>query len=439
MKALEDTLARAADEVRHKVAQVPARAEGAARVRVRTARLVRLGALLALMLSLGAVYFILGPGSSPRGFVAPPTEPERQADVYILFPSDVDSMVGELTAAEVATWEGVEYASFWGPERTLQDFSELFADQPSLIAIVEQDPSVLGSSVRVWLTPDADSDALVERARQTFPDAVSVETRDERNAGVTTANGESAVTTIAVPTELETAGIDLQDEILADGKVSRDESVRAVARMAACMIEHGLTGVTWSVDASGGGWSGGYASLAGDERAGAGDTVAAAEEAIYHLCFYSYVNRVGQGLDRVGQGAEWGPTELAATVGAFLPVLEELDAQLLDLLNRATQIEYDWENREETFANTTNALNTLRADLESWATAIAGRSDIPSDLEAAYAALVDEASDLPEAAEAILLGVQAPDDGTQRKTALSAFVQEALDVVYAIDTLRRGG
>jgi hypothetical protein len=199
----------------------------------------------------------------------------------------VESVDAELAVAEVATWEGVEYASFWGPERTLQDFSELFADQPSLIAIVEQDPSVLGSSVRVWLTSDADTDALVDLARLTFPDAFNVETRDERNAGVTTLNGESAVTTIAIPTELEPAGVDLQDEILADGKVSRDEFVRAVARMAACMIENGLTGVTWSVDASQGDWSGGYASPPGS---------AAEEEAIEHLCFYSYVDRVYQGV-----------------------------------------------------------------------------------------------------------------------------------------------
>src|SRR3989304_946703 len=70
---------------------------------------------------------------------------------------------------------------------------------------------------------------------------------------------------------------------------------------------------------------------------------------------------------------------------------------------------------------------------------VGGRTDLPSDLESAYAVLVDEASDLPGAAEAILLGVQAPDNGTQRRTAVTVFVQETLAVVYAIATLRRGG
>jgi hypothetical protein len=428
MKTIEETLSRAADEVRQKVAQVPARRPGTAPAHLRAVRVAQVGALVAVVLSLAALLFILDPGSSPRSFVAPPSEPEREADLFIWFPSDVESVDAELAVAEVATWEGVEYASFWGPVRTRQEFSEMFAEQPSLIAVVEQDPSVLPASVRIWLAPGADRDALAQRARQTFVDAVGVGTRDEGDIeagivapGATTANGESAVTTIAVPTQLEPTGTALQNEILADGQVSRDEFVRAVSRMAACMTENGLTGVTWSVDADGGGWSNSYISPAGD----------AAEQAIESLCYYSYVDRVG--------GNQWGPTEFPAEVAAFLPVLEELDAQVLTFINRANQIESDWENRQATFANTTSALYSLRIDLDTWFASLAQRTDVPSELGSSYAALIDEASDLPAAVEAILLGVQAPDDGTQRRTAVNAFVQEALDVVYAIDTLRGGG
>ena len=428
MKTIEEALSRAADEVRQKVAQVPARLPGNTPAHLRAVRLVQVGALITVVLSLAALLLILDPGSSPLGFVAPPREPEREADLFIWFPSDVESVDAELAVAEVATWEGVEYASFWGPDRTLQEFSEMVADQPELVAIVAQDPSVLPASVRIWLAPDTSIDALAERARQTFTDAVGVETGDDRDVeagivtpGVTTANGESAVTTIAVPTQLEPAGIALQDVILADGQVSRDEFVRAVSRMGACMIENGLTGVTWSVDADGGGWSNGYNSPAGD----------AAEQAIESLCYYSYVHRVG--------GNQWGPTQLLVEAEMFLPVLEELDAQVLTFLNRANQIDSDWQNRQATFADTTSAMTSLRTDLEIWTDSLAQHIDVPSSLEPPYAALLGETSELPAGVDAILLGLQAPDDGTERRTAVAAFVQEALDVVYAIDTLRGGG
>ena len=136
MKTIEEALSRAADEVRQKVAQVPARLPGNTPAHLRAVRLVQVGALITVVLSLAALLLILDPGSSPRGFVAPPREPEREADLFIWFPSDVESVDAELAVAEVATWEGVEYASFWGPDRTLQEFSEMVADQPELVAIV---------------------------------------------------------------------------------------------------------------------------------------------------------------------------------------------------------------------------------------------------------------------------------------------------------------
>ena len=89
----------------------------------------------------------------------------------------------------------------------------------------------------------------------------------------------SPTTTMAVPGQLEQAGVDLQAELTADGYVSQEEFVRAVEGMAACMTNHGLTGVNWSVDDVGGGWSMGYDSPTDDP----------AEQAIYALCYYSYI------------------------------------------------------------------------------------------------------------------------------------------------------
>ena len=89
------------------------------------------------------------------------------------------------------------------------------------------------------------------------------------------------VTTVAAPNELEQVGVDLQETILADGVVTRDELVQAVAAMATCLKDHGLTGVTWSVDDDGNSWEYEYESDDSD-----------AERAISNLCFFSYVDRL---------------------------------------------------------------------------------------------------------------------------------------------------
>ena len=135
------------------------------------------------------------------------------------------------------------------------------------------------------------------------------------------------------------------------------------------------------------------------------------------------------------------PTTSAGTVEAFafLPVLDELGTQVSTFLDRVCRIEHDWETRQASLGNTTNALDTLKGNAETWAAAVAGRTDVPPELEAAYAVLIEEANDLPGAVEAILLGVQAPDDGTQRRTAVAAFEIEIQDLLNTLDTLRRGG
>jgi len=94
------------------------------------------------------------------------------------------------------------------------------------------------------------------------------------------------VTTMPIPSQLEPGGVELQDEILADGNVSREEFTRTIAGMAECMTAHGATGVTWSVDdyerAS---WSMGHDSPSADIH-----------ETTYPLCYYSYVDRVMHAL-----------------------------------------------------------------------------------------------------------------------------------------------
>ena len=88
-------------------------------------------------------------------------------------------------------------------------------------------------------------------------------------------------TTMPIPSQLEPGGVELQNEILADGNVSREEFTRAIAGNAECMTTHGVTGVTWSVDDDGIGWSMEYDSPSADTH-----------RTTESLCYYSYVDRV---------------------------------------------------------------------------------------------------------------------------------------------------
>lgn len=104
-------------------------------------------------------------------------------------------------------------------------------------------------------------------------------------AATTVINNDAGIVTATAqvpPAGLVPAGVELQEELLADGRVTRPEFERAVAGMAACMRARGLTGVRWSVDPVGNEWSSGH-DATGDE---AGDA------AIADLCFFSYVDRV---------------------------------------------------------------------------------------------------------------------------------------------------
>ena len=92
---------------------------------------------------------------------------------------------------------------------------------------------------------------------------------------------EAVTTTAAVPDQLEQAGIDLRNAILADGIVTREEFEQAVEAAAGCLEDHGLRDVRWNA----------YGDL-GWSHADDSSATAAAEEAVYNLCYYSYLDRL---------------------------------------------------------------------------------------------------------------------------------------------------
>lgn len=174
---------------------------------------------------------------------------------------------------------------------TSQDGRE-WIEQPS--------PPFLGSSTRevlradgamivstgqaVWLTRDGATWVLV----RTFDGPVNVwdaTVVDDRIVVFWAPRSidSTTETTIAIPpTTPDPAGTALQDEILADGTVSRDEFESAVAAMVGCMEARGVEVLDWSVDPDGS-----YGFTIGGEAA---DTE--------NFCRYSYLDRITEELAR---------------------------------------------------------------------------------------------------------------------------------------------
>jgi cell division transport system permease protein len=65
--------------------------------------------------------------------------------------------------AEVQQWDEVDSVVYFSKAEALVEFRELFADQQSLLQVVEEDPSILPASIRIRPTEAADYRAISER------------------------------------------------------------------------------------------------------------------------------------------------------------------------------------------------------------------------------------------------------------------------------------
>lgn len=65
--------------------------------------------------------------------------------------------------AEIQGWDQVDEVIYFTKAQALEEFREIFFDQPSLIEIVEEDPSILPASLRVKPTEAADYSGIRDR------------------------------------------------------------------------------------------------------------------------------------------------------------------------------------------------------------------------------------------------------------------------------------
>jgi len=69
----------------------------------------------------------------------------------------------ESLRVEVESWDRVEVVTFCSKACALDEFRELFEDQPSLIEVVEEDPSTLPASLRIRPTEAEDAGPISDR------------------------------------------------------------------------------------------------------------------------------------------------------------------------------------------------------------------------------------------------------------------------------------
>ncbi len=162
---------------------------------------------------------------------------------------------------------------------------------------------------------------------------------------------------------------------------------------------------------------------------------------------YTFVNGIEPAVSPTGQPDDGQdpafpttPTSSTTTfppnVAAFMVTLDVFENQLSQFAAEADRINAAWDSREVSFSETGEALEDLRLQLDEWENDVAQVDGVPTELAAGHVALVIEVSDLALKVEDIVLGLEAPDDGTLRHAATAEFAVEVREVADAITEIR---
>jgi hypothetical protein len=121
---------------------------------------------------------------------------------------------------------------------------------------------------------------------------------------------------------------------------------------------------------------------------------------------------------------------------AALAELDDIESRATAFLDRAYLLERAWESRQITYADAQQTLTVLATDVAAWSAEVASQSNIPVDMQPAFAVVVVEVANLTDGVGAISEGLAAPDDGTLRRDALTAFAAGVVRVFQAVDAAR---
>lgn len=129
-------------------------------------------------------------------------------------------------------------------------------------------------------------------------------------------------------------------------------------------------------------------------------------------------------------------TTLPPETQAFMVTIDTLQNQATAYQDQINQINDDWEAGRASFTDTRSAFVALQADIVAWEEQVASLPDVPAELAEGHVDLVLEADELGGAVEDIILGLDAPDTGEQRRAAVAVFAEQMQDVLDAIGVIR---
>lgn len=129
-------------------------------------------------------------------------------------------------------------------------------------------------------------------------------------------------------------------------------------------------------------------------------------------------------------------TTLPLDVTAFLVTLEAYENQVTAFQADVAAINTDWEDSQITFDQARDSFAEVGAAVAAWEDEVAGAVDVPAELAEGHVALVVEVGKLAPAVAEIIAGLEAPDDGTLRRQAVTAFNDQVEAVLGAIDAVR---
>lgn len=160
---------------------------------------------------------------------------------------------------------------------------------------------------------------------------------------------------------------------------------------------------------------------------------------------YTFVNSLEPASDPTGTSDANPPfptdgtsttSSLPPEIAAFLVTLDIFENQATAFKTEVAQINTDWDGKTITFAEAKTKFLEVQTELDDWENAVTEVANVPPELAAGHVALVLEVSDLSAKVGDIVVGLDAPDDGTLRRTASAEFAVQMDEVLAAIAAIR---
>ncbi len=126
---------------------------------------------------------------------------------------------------------------------------------------------------------------------------------------------------------------------------------------------------------------------------------------------------------------------LANDILAFLQEVDRFDAQSGDLLTQLNEVNDAWEARDITQEEAAQGFAAVRDGAQELANQVAATT-VPDSFQPAWPDTIAASQALVTAADAVIAGFEAPDDGTLRREAVAAFAVQTTTFQDQLDTVR---